>query len=147
MVYNELKLENQICFRLYTASRLIIQAYTPMLNTLGITYPQYLALMVLWEKSPLPVNTIAKKLLLETNTITPLLQRLEKENLVKRQKSEVDKRCQMVDLTPLGKEMQEKAINLIPSGMAERLSICPLNINDYINLSKELDTIINSLKK
>ena len=74
---NPLKLENQLCFRLYTASRLITQAYRPMLEALGLTYPQYLVMMVLWEKDGQPVNDIAKRLYLETNTVTPLLKRMD----------------------------------------------------------------------
>ena len=75
MAYSELQLDNQICFRLYSAARLITQAYTPLLSKLGITYPQYLVLMVLCEDDSQPVNTIAHRLLLETNTVTPLLDR------------------------------------------------------------------------
>ena len=66
----QLKLDNQLCFRLYTASRLITQAYHPLLSGIGLTYPQYLVMMVLWEKDGMPVNDIAKKLYLETNTVT-----------------------------------------------------------------------------
>ena len=87
-MHAELQLDNQICFRLYTAARLITQAYTPMLTELGITYPQYLVLMVLWEKDCQPVNDIAHRLLLETNTVTPLLQRMEKLGIVIRKKGE-----------------------------------------------------------
>ena len=79
MNYDKLKLDNQLCFRLYAASRLITQAYRPHLDKLGVTYPQYLVLMVLWETDSLPVNDIAKKLALETNTVTPLIQRMERE--------------------------------------------------------------------
>ena len=68
-------LDNQLCFRLYTASRLITQTYHPLLSVYGLTYPQYLVLLVLWEKDAQPVNDIAKRLLLETNTVTPLLKR------------------------------------------------------------------------
>ncbi len=98
-MHAELQLDNQICFRLYTAARLITQAYTPMLNKLGITYPQYLVLMVLWEQDSQPVNDIAHRLLLETNTVTPLLQRMEKLGIVTRKKGEQDKRQQIVSLT------------------------------------------------
>ena len=73
-MYDQLKLDNQLCFRLYTAARLVMQAYYPYFEPLGITYSQYLVLMVLWETDRQPVNTIAKRLCLETNTITPLLQ-------------------------------------------------------------------------
>ena len=84
MAYEQLKLSNQLCFRLYTASRLITQSYKPLLDNLGITYPQYLVLMVLWENDNQPVNEIAHRLKLETNTITPVLQRMEKQGIVVR---------------------------------------------------------------
>lgn len=71
MAYEQLKLENQLCFPIYAASRLITREYKPYLDNLGITYPQYLVLMILWENDGLPVNDIAKKLILNTNTITP----------------------------------------------------------------------------
>ena len=146
-MHAELQLDNQICFRLYTAARLITQAYTPMLTTLGITYPQYLVLMVLWENDNLPVNDIAHRLLLETNTVTPLLQRMEKLGIVSRKKGEQDKRQQIVGLTKKGKEMEEKAYEIIPAGMGKQLSSCPLKLEDYQNLAQELDSIINTLKK
>lgn len=147
MAYSELQLDNQICFRLYTASRLITQAYTPMLNELGITYPQYLVLMVLWEKDCQPVNDIAHRLMLETNTVTPLLQRMEKQGLIIRKKGELDKRQQIVSLTKKGREMEEQAFKLIPGGMGETLKACPLQIDDYRHLASELDAIIETLKK
>ena len=147
MAHAELQLDNQICFRLYTAARLITQAYTPMLTELGITYPQYLVLMVLWEKDEQPVNDIAHRLLLETNTVTPLLQRMEKLAIVSRKKGEQDKRQQIVSLTQKGKEMEEKAYELIPAGMGQQLSACPLKFEDYQHLAQELDSIINTLKK
>lgn len=146
-MHEELRLDRQVCFRLYTAARLITQAYTPMFSELGITYPQYLVLMVLWEKDQQPVNDIAHRLLLETNTVTPLLQRMERQGLVSRCRGEKDKRQQIVSLTEAGKAMEEKAYEKIPAGMGEQLKSCPLMISDYENLSKELDTLINSLKK
>ena len=78
MDYEQLKLDNQLCFPLYAASRLIIRAYQPFLEKLGITYPQYLVLMVLWEHKELTVSEISSKLFLKTNTLTPLLKRMEK---------------------------------------------------------------------
>ena len=146
-MHDELKLDNQICFRLYSASRLITQAYTPMLTALGITYPQYLVLMVLWEKDNQPVNDIAHRLILETNTVTPLIQRMEKQGLITRKQGAKDKRQQIVSLTLSGKEMEERAYQLIPPAMLGKLSACPLQLNDYQNLAKELDSIINTLKK
>lgn len=146
-MHKELQLDNQICFRLYTAARLITQAYTPMLNTLGITYPQYLVLMVLWERDNQPVNDIAHRLLLETNTVTPLLQRMEKLGIVVRKKGEQDKRQQIVSLTDKGRDMEEEAFESIPPGMMNQLSACPLQLDDYMNLAQSLDSIINTLKK
>ena len=146
-MHAELQLDNQICFRLYTAARLVTQAYTPLLNKLGITYPQYLVLMVLWEKDNQPVNDIARRLVLETNTVTPLLQRMEKLGVVSRKKGEQDKRQQIVSLTPKGKALEEEAFAHIPAGMTEQLSVCPLKLKDYQRLAKELDAMIESLKK
>ncbi len=146
-MHAELQLDNQVCFRLYTAARLITQAYTPMFNELGITYPQYLVLMVLWEKDNQPVNDIARRLLLETNTVTPLLQRMEKLGIVSRKKGEQDKRQQIVSLTQKGRELEEAAYAQIPSGMNEQLSACPLKLEDYEHLAQELDSIIETLKK
>ncbi len=145
MGQTELRLDNQICFRLYTASRLITQAYTPMLTELGITYPQYLVLMVLWEKDGQPVNDIAHRLLLETNTVTPLLQRMEKLGIVCRRKGEEDRRRQIVSLTEKGAAMEQQALELIPSGMGKRLASCPLREEDYTILAQELDTLIGAL--
>ena len=146
-MHAELQLDNQICFRLYTAARLITQAYTPMLTELGITYPQYLVLMVLWEKDCQPVNDIAHRLLLETNTVTPLLQRMEKLGLVERKQGEKDKRQHIISLTTKGKGLEQKAYGLIPVGMGKQLSDCPLRLEDYQNLAQELDSIINTFKK
>ena len=146
-MHTELQLDNQICFRLYTATRLITQAYTPMLNEMGITYPQYLVLMVLWEKDNQPVNDIARRLLLETNTVTPLLQRMEKLGIVSRKKGKQDKRQQIVSLTGKGKAMEEQAYDSIPKGMGEILSGCPLQLEDYQHLAQELDSMIETLKK
>ena len=146
-MHAELQLDNQICFRLYSAARLVTQAYTPLLNTLGITYPQYLVLMVLWEKDNQPVNDIAHRLLLETNTVTPLLQRMEKLGIVSRKKGEQDKRQQIVSLTPKGKALEEEAFATIPSGWDKQLLACPLRPKDYPRLAQELDSIINTLKE
>lgn len=146
-MHAELQLDNQICFRLYTAARLITQAYTPILTSMGITYPQYLVLLVLWETDNQPVNDIAHRLLLETNTVTPLLQRMEKLGIVSRKKGKLDKRQQIVSLTAKGKALEAEALAHVPSGMVEQLSACPLKYKDYQRLAQELDSIIETLKK
>ena len=135
IMHAELLLDNQICFRLYSAARLVTQAYTPILTALGITYPQYLVLMVLWEQDNQPVNDIAHRLLLETNTVTPLLQRMEKLGLVNRKKGEQDRRQQIVSLTEKGKSLEEEAYTLIPAGMSKQFEACPLKRDDYQNLA------------
>lgn len=99
MHFDQLKLENQICFSVYAASRLITREYQPYLDQLGVTYPQYLVLMVLWESDEISVNDIAKKLILNTNTVTPLLKRMEKQGLLKRERSKTDKRKVIICLT------------------------------------------------
>ncbi len=116
-----------------------------MLSQLGITYPQYLVLMVLWEKDCQPVNDIAHRLLLETNTVTPLLQRMEKQGIVKRQRGEEDRRQQIVSLTERGRAMEQEAYELIPAGMGKELKKCPLKVDDYVSLARQLDAIIESL--
>ncbi|WP_299458207.1 MarR family winged helix-turn-helix transcriptional regulator [uncultured Microscilla sp.] len=104
-----LKLENQICFPMYVASRMITRAYQPMLDAMGITYPQYLVLMALWEKDEQTVNEIGQQLYLNTNTITPLLKRMEKTGIVARTRSKKDERKVMITLTEAGQALKEQA--------------------------------------
>lgn len=108
MIKEEFKLDNQLCFRLYTASRLLTQAYHPLLSAHGLTYPQYLVLLVLWEKDAQPVNDIARRLFLETNTVTPLLKRMENQGLLVREKGTRDARQMIVTLTARGRNLQKK---------------------------------------
>lgn len=144
-MYDQLKLDNQVCFRLYTASRLITQAYRPLLEPLGITYPQYLVLMVLWEKDHQTVSEICKRLVLESNTLTPLLQRMEKEGLVVRKKGTADSRQTLVSLTRKGLHLQEEAKE-VPSCMALSLDCCFPSQEEAATFVQSLDSIINHLK-
>ena len=141
-MYEQLKLDNQLCFRLYAASRLVTQAYTPFLSQLGIPYPQYLVLMVLWENDNQPVNDIARRLVLETNTITPLLQRMERDGLVVRTKGNVDGRQRMVSLTKKGRQLEDKAQD-IPRCMAAQWSQPDLEEDDIAKLTETLDKMIH----
>lgn len=120
--FDQLKLENQLCFPLYTASRLVVRSYTPLLKKLEITYPQYLVMLVLWEHKTLAVTQITKFLLLDTSTLTPLLKRLEKINLIWRRRSEADERVVMIGLTEKGEELRLKAAP-IPSQLVEGLKL------------------------
>lgn len=108
-MYDQLKLDNQLCFRIYSASRLLTQAYRPLLEPLGLTYPQYLVMMVLWERDNQLVGDISKRLGLATNTLTPLLQRMEKEGLVVRTRGIADGRQTLVSLTKKGLHLEEQA--------------------------------------
>lgn len=146
MSYEQLKLENQLCFPVYAASRLITREYQPHLDKLGITYPQYLVLMILWEEDEVPVNDIAKKLILNTNTITPLLKRMEQQGFVKRERSTKDERKVIVRLTKEAQELQEEAAK-VPEQLAAQLLDGPLNIDDLRKLKDNLGAIISMLSK
>lgn len=146
MAYEQLKLENQLCFPVYAASRLITREYQPLLDRLEITYPQYLVLMVLWENDSLPVNDIAKRLILNTNTITPLLKRMEKQGLISRKRSEVDERKVLVQLTEKGKDLQEKASG-VPEELIKRISVSDLKQDDLLKLRESLNEIISFLSE
>ncbi len=142
-----LKLDNQLCFRLYSASRLLTQAYHPMLSRYGLTYPQYLTLMVLWEKDSQPVNDIASRLLLETNTVTPLLKRMENAGLVQRRRGEsADGRQVLVSLTQKGREL-ESQMECIPMEIGGRLVCNALTPTSVPALFEMLDGIIETLRK
>ena len=142
----QLKLSNQVCFPLYSASRLITKAYKPFLDEIGITYPQYLVLLVLWEKDGVSVNQITEKLLLNTNTISPLLQRMEKLNLIQRTRNSEDERCVIVQLTEAGKAIKEKA-SLIPDQMLQILMNDNIELAEVLQLKEMLNQWIDVLQK
>jgi len=146
MPFDQLKLENQICFPVYAASRLITREYQPYLDKLGVTYPQYLVLMVLWESGEVSVNEIAKKLILNTNTITPLLKRMEQQGLLKRERSEADERKVIICLSEKGNALEQEAA-LIPEKLAKYLLKGNVEIKDLIKLKDQLDSIISVLSK
>ena len=146
MDYEQLKLDNQLCFRLYTAARLTTGAYHPYLAPLGITYPQYLVLLVLWENGSLPVNDIAHRLMLETNTITPLLQRMEKAALVKRSKGKEDSRQRIVSLTKKGTALREQAKH-IPECLSAEIVKKLGSADDIVRMVPVLDKLIEGLKQ
>lgn len=144
MAYEQLKLSNQLCSRLYTASRLITQSYKPLLDKLGITYPQYLVLMVLWENDNQPVNEIAHRLKLETNTITPVLQRMEKQGIVVRTRGMVDSRQRIVSLTKEGRAMEQEAAKF-PSAICHNLTQCGLDVETVLGIIPVLDDMIEKI--
>lgn len=148
MNYEQLKLENQLCFPFYAVSRLIIRAYQEDLDVLGITYPQYLVMMVLWENNEQTVNEIAEKLILNTNTVTPLLKRMEGMQLITRTPSKTDQRKVLVALTDSGRAMREQAAE-IPFKLMNRLNndISPAQMEEAAMLKNKLYELIHLLEK
>jgi len=140
-----LQLDNQICFPLYAASRMVTKLYQPLLEKLDITYPQYLILLVLWENDELSVNEIGKKLMLETNTLTPLLKRMESKGIVKRKRSKSDERRVIVSLTDKGNSLKQQALCIpieLLSGMSEQFPIAKIN-----RLREDLNKLLEVLSK
>ncbi|CAN5450004.1 MarR family winged helix-turn-helix transcriptional regulator [soil metagenome] len=117
-----LRLDRQVCFPLYAASNLITRLYRPLLDAIGLTYPQYLVMMVLWEKSPCTVGEVGLQLHLDTGTLTPLLKRMEAGGLVARQRDAIDERRVQVRLTAQGKALREQA-RTVPMALAGNLSM------------------------
>ncbi|WP_417590135.1 MarR family winged helix-turn-helix transcriptional regulator [Owenweeksia hongkongensis] len=146
MSSEDLKLSNQVCFPLYSASRLITQAYKPYLDKLGITYPQYLVLLVLWEKDEVSVNEISQKLILKTNTLSPLLQRMAKLDLIQRNRSTEDERSVVIALTDNGKKMKADA-EYIPQELMNNLLSESVELDDVVQLKLLLNQWIEILKK
>ena len=139
-------LDNQLCFRLYTDSRMITQAYHPLLSEYGLTYPQYLVLLVLWEQDAQPVNDIAKRLMLETNTVTPLLKRMEAEGVLTRTPGTKDARQMIVKLTKKGVGLQDELME-VPEAVGSSVlceSVTPESVPQLFGM---LDGIIRQLKE
>src|SRR3954469_8238193 len=117
-----LKLDNQVCFLLYGASRAVTQLYQPLLEPLGVTYPQYLVMLVLWEEDGASVRTLCDRLYLDSGTLTPLLTRLESAGLVRRERSAADARVVDIHLTTEGKKLK-RAARAIPEALLCRLGM------------------------
>lgn len=120
-----LKLENQLCFPLYAAAREIVKKYTPFLREVGLTYTQYVTMMVLWEQRQIGVKKLGEALYLDSGTLTPLLKKLEKQGLVTRERSSADERNLIVTITEKGETLKERA------------SAVPVQMAKCINLSQE----------
>lgn len=137
------KLENQLCFSVYATSRAITKLYRPFLNELGITYPQYLVMLVLWEKENITLKDLGNKLYLDSGTLTPLLKRLESIGYIKRERSTEDERLLCVSITDKGNELKEKALN-IPKCIVECLDYDPMLL---FKLKKEIDSLLSNINK
>ena len=113
-----LRLDNQICFAVYSASHAFNRVYKPLLDRLSLTYPQYLVMLVLWERDGVPLKEIGERLHLDSGTLTPLLKRLEQAGLVKRTRSSEDERQVLIGLTAQGNGLKDKARAVPPQILA-----------------------------
>ncbi|AUC79703.1 MarR family transcriptional regulator [Nonlabens sp. MB-3u-79] len=141
---DQLKLSSQVCFPIYSVSRLLTKSYKPYLDKMGITYPQYLVLLVLWENDEVTVNQITDKLLLNTNTVSPLLKRMQQSHLIERHRCTNDERRVIIQLTDKGKELKKEAIP-IPEKLLQTLLTANIELPDIINLKELLEEWIGIL--
>ena len=121
-IEDALRLENQLCFPLYACSREIIKRYKPLLEPLGLTYTQYLTMMILWERRESTVKELGRRLFLDSGTLTPLLKKLEGRGLVERRRDPLDERSLLVSVTAAGEALREEAAR-VPRLMAQSLSL------------------------
>ena len=135
--YEQLKLENQLCFPLYAAAKEVVRQYKPVLDELDLTYTQYITMMVLWEKESLNVKELGSMLYLDSGTLTPLLKKLEAKGYVTRSRCKEDERNLIISITEKGDALKKRAAN-IPGDMTEKF----VNISD-----DEIKTMYHALYK
>jgi MarR family transcriptional regulator, organic hydroperoxide resistance regulator len=139
-----LQLGNQLCFAIYSAGHAFNRVYKPLLDRLGLTYPQYLVMLVLWERDGVPVKDIGERLFLDSGTLTPLLKRLEGAHLLKRTRSTEDERQVLISLTSQGQALREKA-RTVPEAIlaASACSLSELSAmkNELIALRDRLNAV------
>ncbi len=140
--YDDLKLENQLCFPLYAAAREVIKSYRPYLDELNITYTQYVTMMVLWEQKEITVGALGEKLFLDSGTMTPVLKSLEAKGYVVRKRSTTDERSVSVFLTDSGEALKERAVE-VPSKVAGCVGLEP---EEVIQLYGLLYKVLNTEK-
>ena len=138
-----LRLENQTCFPLYAAAREVMKSYRPYLDAIGLTYTQYIVLIILWEKRECSVKTLGEKLYLDSGTLTPVLKGLEAKGFVSRRRSESDERVVLVRITPQGEALREKA-----AGVPGKIAACiSLDQAEAAELHRLLYKLLDSFKK
>ena len=128
------RLDNQICFAIYSAAHAFNRVYKPLLDRLGLTYPQYLVMLVLWERDDVPVKDIGERLFLDSGTLTPLLKRLEAAHLVRRTRSSEDERQVLIALTAQGHALKERARSVPQSILAA--SDC--SVSELVTMKDEI---------
>lgn len=135
--YEALKLSKQLCFPLYACSREMIKLYKPFLDELGLTYTQYITMMVLWEHKAMTVKALGQELYLDSGTLTPLLKKLEEKGLVTRRRSDLDERNLIVTITELGEAMKDKALH-IPAEMTKCILLPKEDIRELYRMLHQL---------
>ena len=135
--YAPLKLSNQLCFPLYACSRETIKLYKPWLDEIGLTYTQYITMMVLWEKKSATVKALGKELFLDSGTLTPLLKKLEDKGLVTRRRSERDERNLIVTITEAGEALKDQALH-IPGEMTKCINLPREEIRELYRMLHQL---------
>lgn len=137
----QLKLSNQLCFPLYACAKEIVRAYTPLLEPLGLTYTQYIAMMVMWEHKSITVKEMGQLLYLDSGTLTPMLKKMEKVGWLKRRRSSEDERLVILSITEAGERLQEQAAE-VPLKMQ---SCVKLSSEDAMQLYRLLRELMNTL--
>ena len=142
MTYDQLKLENQLCFPLYACAKEVVKQYTPLLDALGITYTQYIVMLALWQYGDTNVKTLGERVFLDSGTLTPLLKKLAVQGLLARTRSSQDERNVLVHLTPAGEQMKERARE-IPQQMR---TCIPLDEQESMTLYHLLYKVLGQLR-
>ena len=135
--YEALKLSKQLCFPLYACSREMIKLYKPYLDELGLTYTQYITMMVLWEHKAMTGKALGQELYLDSGTLTPLLKKLEEKGFVTRRRSDLDERNLIVTITEKGEAMRDQALH-IPGEMAKCVNLPNEDIRDLYRMLHQL---------
>ena len=135
--YDALRLSKQLCFPLYACSRETIKLYKPYLDELGLTYTQYITMMVLWEHKAMTVKALGQELYLDSGTLTPLLKKLEEKGLVTRRRSDLDERNLIVTITELGESMKDRALH-IPAEMAKCVNLPQDDIRELYRMLHQM---------
>ncbi|KFZ37458.1 MarR family transcriptional regulator [Shewanella mangrovi] len=136
-------IDNQVCFSLYSAANAIVRAYRPLLEALDLTYPQYLAMMVLWQNDGASVKYLGEKLHLDSGTLTPLLKRLESKGLLRRGRSEQDERVRVIELTDAGVALKQRAVE-VPEQM---YCLLGLEVQQLTELKQLCDQVTQKLSQ
>lgn len=139
--YDNLKLDHQLCFALYAATNAITRTYREGLDKAGLTYPQYLVMLVLWEENKLNVGAIAKRLYLDSATLTPILKRIESAGFIKRKRNSLDERVVEIELTEKGAELQHD-IATVQQSVQCQTGLCH---EDFVHLKNTLHLLVNTM--